>query len=482
MQHEEVSNILTTKSFINNEWIGQSLDRFLYVNHRYDQTRIARIHFADDREVEFAISSATIAFETFKKTSVPERREILEKIKEALKNEREKFVNLIVSEAGKPFDYANAEVDRAIAVIDAAIHELMTDTGFTVPLNYPPAVGKTGIVKKYPIGPILAISPYNFPLNLALHKIIPAIATGNTVILKPSPDTPLTALAFASLCKKIGLPAGVLNVVICENFEAEKMVTDDRIKMLSFTGSALVGWKLKSLAGKKKVTLELGGNAAAIVDRSASIEEVAKSLSYGAFLYAGQICISTQRIYVDNQVFDQFVEYFVEATKELSIGNPHEKGVVVGPLINEHHLHRIHTWVEEAKNAGAKILLGGSILDIKHNIYAPTVITGTKPGMKVLDEEVFGPVVVIERVQFFDEVIAEINRSRYGLQASLFTNQLSQIKYAEDNLEVGALIINSIPGLRIDSMPYGGIKDSGLGREGVKYAMDEMREPRLLVY
>lgn len=479
---DEAANLLTTKSFINNEWIGQSADRFLYVTQRYDQTRLARIYNASEKEVEFAITSAVNAFETFKKTTIPERRELLEKIKEALKIEREKFVNLIVSEAGKPFDYANSEVDRAIALIDAAIHELMVDTGTVIPMNYPPAVGKTAMTKKYPIGPILAISPFNFPLNLALHKIIPAIATGNTIILKPSPDTPLTALAFASLCKKVGLPAGVLNVVICENFEAEKMVTDDRIKMLSFTGSALVGWKLKTLAGKKKVTLELGGNAAAIVDRSSNIEEVAKNLSYGAFLYAGQICISTQRIYVDNQVFDQFVETFIQATKELSIGNPHEKGVVVGPVISEHHLHRIHEWVEEAKNAGAQILLGGEILDQKHHLYAPTVITGTKPGMKVLDEEIFGPVVVIERVQFFDEVISEINRSRYGLQASLFTNQLSQIKYAEEHLEVGALIINNVPGFRIDSMPYGGVKDSGLGREGVKYAMDEMREPRLLVY
>lgn len=479
---EDHPALLSTKSFINNEWMGISLDRFLYVTQKYDQNKIAKIPLACDEEVEFAIATSAKAFLEFKKTSVPVRRELLEKIKEALKNEREKFVNLIVSEGGKPIDYANAEIDRAVLLIDSCIHELMVDVGEVVAMNYPPAIGKTAHTKKFPIGPILAISPFNFPLNLALHKIIPAIATGNTVILKPSLETPLTALAFASLCKKIGLPPGVLNVVVCENYAAEKMVTDDRIKMLSFTGSAQVGWKLKTLAGKKKVTLELGGNAAAIVDRSCNLEEVVKSLSYGAFLYAGQICISTQRIYVDNQIFDQFVEQFIMVTKELVIGNPHEQGTVVGPLISEHHLHRVHNWVEEAKRLGAEVLLGGEIIDFKHHIYAPTVITGTKPGMKVLDEEIFGPVVVIERVQFFDEVIAEINRSRFGLQASLFTNQLSQIKYAEEHLEVGALIINSIPGFRIDSMPYGGVKDSGLGREGVKYAMDEMREPRLLVY
>lgn len=480
--NDEAISILTTKSFINNEWMGKSTERFFYVTNRYEQNHIARIIYADSEEVEYAITSSILAFEHFKKWSIPERRELLEKIKEALKAEREKFVNLITSEAGKPIDYSHAEVDRAIALIDATIHELMVDAGMVIPMNYSPAVGKMAVTKKYPIGPILAISPFNFPLNLALHKIIPAIATGNTVLLKPSLETPLTALAFASLCKKVGLPPGVLNVVICENFEAEKMVTDDRIKMLSFTGSAEVGWKLKTLAGKKKVTLELGGNAAAIVDRSSHLEEVAKSLSYGAFLYAGQICISTQRIYVDNHVFDQFVDLFITATKNLKIGSPHEAGVVIGPVISEHHLYRIHQWVNDAKKLGAKILLGGDILDQKFHMYPPTILTETAPGMKVLDEEIFGPVVVIERVQFFDEVISEINRSRYGLQASLFTNQLSQIKYAEEHLEVGALIINSIPGFRIDSMPYGGVKDSGLGREGVKYAMDEMRESRLLVY
>ncbi len=479
---DENANLLTTKSFINNEWVGKNTERYFYVNHRYDNNSIARIIYADSEEVERAISSSVDAFKIFKKSTILERRNYLEKIKDAIHIERDKFINLIVSEAGKPIDYASAEIDRAIALIDACIHEMMVDVGEVVPMNYPPAIGKTALTKKHPIGPILAISPFNFPLNLALHKIIPAIATGNTIILKPSLDTPLTALAFASLCKKIGLPAGVLNIVICENFEAEKMVTDDRIKMLSFTGSAEVGWKLKTLAGKKKVTLELGGNAAAIVDRSCQLEEVAKSLCNGAFLYAGQICISTQRIYVDDQVFDQFIELFVSFTKNLKIGSPHESGIMLGPVINEHHLYRIHKWVTEALDLGASIILGGEIIDQKHHIYAPTIITNAKPGMRVLDEEIFGPVVIIERVQFFDEVIKEINRSRFGLQASLFSNQLSQIKYAEEHLEVGALIINSIPGFRIDSMPYGGVKDSGLGREGVRYTMDEMRESRLLVY
>lgn len=479
---ENAAPILQTKSFIHNEWHGDENRPALIVKNKFEQIPIAKIPLASHEEIEQAIKSSHQAFLEFRKTSVLERKELLEKLFAALKLERDKFVNLIISEAGKPHDYAQAELDRALTIIDVAIHELMVSRGEVVPMNHPPGIGRTALTKKYPIGPILAISPFNFPLNLALHKIIPAIAMGNTVILKPSPQTPLTALAFASLCKKVGLPPGVLNVVICDNHGAEVLVRDERLKMLSFTGSADIGWKLKAMAQKKKVVLELGGNAAAIVDRTTNIPETAKALATGAFLYAGQICISTQRIYVDEFIFDQFVEEFKLHTSELKIGSPAQKGTIVGPIIDRSHLERIHQWIGEAKDLGAEIILGGEVLDADHLLYPPTIITNTKPGMKVVDEEIFGPVVIIEKVKYFDEVIREINLSRYGLQASLFTNQLSQIKYAEEHLEVGALIINAIPGFRLDSMPYGGVKDSGLGREGVKYAMEEMCEARLLVY
>lgn len=479
---ENAAPVLQTKSFIHNEWVGDETKPSLIVKNKFEQIPIAKIPLASQDDIEKAIQSSLAAFLHFKNTTALERKDLLEKLFSALKLEREKFINLIISEAGKPHDYASAEIDRALTIIDVAIHELMLNRGEVIPMNHPPGIGRTALTKKYPIGPILAISPFNFPLNLALHKIIPALATGNTVILKPSPQTPLTALAFASLCKKVGVPAGVLNVVVCDNAGAEILVRDERIKMLSFTGSADIGWKLKAMAGKKKVVLELGGNAAAIVDRTANITETAKALATGAFLYAGQICISTQRIYVDELIFDQFVVEFKQHTSELKIGNPEEKGVIVGPVIDRGHLERIHHWIQEAKDLGAEILMGGEILDLNHHLYPPTILTNTKRGMKVVDEEVFGPVVIIEKVKYFDEVIREINLSRYGLQASLFTNQLSQIKYAEEHLEVGALIINAIPGFRLDSMPYGGVKDSGLGREGVKYAMEEMCESRLLVY
>ena len=475
-------DVLQAKSFINNEWIGHSTTNILSVKNKYDQNIIATIPYADASEVQFAIANSVQGFQSYSKCSAEERRDFLLKIKEGLSAEKEKFINLIVSEAGKPLDYAKMEIERSLNLLQIAANEAMKLTGEMVPMDYGAGVGKTAFTKRVPIGPILAISPFNFPLNLVLHKVAPALAAGCSVLLKPSPYTPLTALALASLCKRIGLPAGVLNVVICKNEEADLMLRDDRLKMLTFTGSADVGWQLKSRAGKKKVALELGGNAAVIVDRSANLDEAAKSIAHGTFLYSGQICISTQRIYVDHSIFDQFIEKFKMNVSEMKIGTPTESGVIVGPLIDRAHCERLHSWISEAKMKGAEVLFGGNVIDQEHNIFSPTLITNTQEDMKIVCEEAFGPMAIIEKVEYFDEVIRVVNRSRYGLQAGLFTNQISQMKYAQDNLEVGALIINGIPGFRVDSMPYGGVKDSGLGREGVRYTIEEMTEPRMLVY
>lgn len=478
----ENRDVLQAKSFINNEWVGHSTTNILVVKNKFDQTPLATVSYADSSEVQFAIANSVQAFQSYSKLSGAERRDYLLKIREGLFGERDKFINLIVSEGGKPLNYAIQEVERSILILQVAADEAIRVGGEVVPMDFGLGKGKSAATKNFPIGPILAISPFNFPLNLAMHKIAPALAVGCTVVLKPSPYTPLTALALASLCKRVGLPAGVLNVVVCKNEEASLMLKDERLKMLSFTGSAEVGWKLKSEAGKKKVTLELGGNAAVIVDRSANLDEAAKAIAMGAYNYSGQVCISVQRIYVDHGVFDEFLEKFKTEVGLLKIGNPSEEGVVVGPMIDRVHVDRIDSWVHEAKAAGAQVVFGGSVLNLEHNLYSPTLLTNTKADMKIVAEEAFGPIAIIEKVQYFDEVIREINRSRYGLQAGLFTNQISQMKYAHENLEVGALIINGVPGFRIDTMPYGGVKDSGFGREGVKYAMSEMVEPRLLVY
>ena len=475
-------DILQAKSFINNEWIGHSTTNILSVTNKFDQNIIATIPFADPSEVQFAISNSVQGFQTFSKLSAKDRHDFLIKIKEGLQHEKDKFINLIVSEAGKPIDYARGELERSCTVLQLAAEEALRNSGEVIPMDYGIGVGKTAFTKRIALGPVLAISPFNFPLNLALHKIAPALAAGCSVILKPSLFTPLTALALASLCKRIGLPPGVLNVVVCRNEEVELMLKDDRIKMLSFTGSADVGWNLKSKAGKKKVILELGGNAAVIVDRSANIDEAAKAIAFGAYNYSGQVCLSVQRIFVDQLIFDQFIEKFKFAVSELKMGSPAMEGVTIGPIIDRFHLERINSWITEACQKGAEVVFGGQVIDLNHNLFSPTLLTNTQEDMKVVSEEIFGPVAIIEKVQYFDEVIRVINRSRYGLQAGLFTNQISQMKYAHDNLEVGAVIINGIPGFRVDSMPYGGVKDSGLGREGVRSTINEMTEPRLLVY
>lgn len=475
-------DILAARSFINNEWIGHSTTDILSVTNKFDKNVIATIPYADAGEVQFAIANSVQGFQIYSKFSAMERRELILKIRDGLILEKEKFVNLIVSEAGKPIDYARAEIERSLMILQLSADEAIRMNGESVPMDYGAGVGKTALTRRFPIGPILAISPFNFPLNLVLHKVGPALACGCSVILKPSPFTPLTALALASLCKRIGLPPGVLNVVICKNEEAELILKDERIKMLSFTGSADVGWNLKALAGKKKVVLELGGNASVIVDRSANLDEAAKAIAFGSYNYAGQTCISVQRIFVDHSIYDVFLEKFKTATSELQMGHPGKVGVTVGPLIDRAHLERQVEWLSEARHQGAHILFGGEIIDLERNLLAPTLVTNTQENMKIVSEEVFGPIAVIEKVQYFDEVIRVINRSRYGLQAGLFTNQISQMKYAHEHLEVGALIVNGVPGFRIDSMPYGGVKDSGLGREGVRYAMEEMTEPRLLVY
>jgi glyceraldehyde-3-phosphate dehydrogenase (NADP+) len=289
-------------------------------------------------------------------------------------------------------------------------------------------------------------------------------------------------LAFAALVEAAGYPAGAVNILACDIPVAEKMVTDPRIKMLSFTGSPQVGWHLKNICGCKKVTLELGGNAAVIVDSSADLPHAARLTARGAFLYAGQICISTQRVYVCQPVFNQFVNLLIEETNRIVSGDPSNPEVINGPLIDKHHFDRIDNWVTEAKNGGAHVLTGGTAIAPDQHIYAPTLLTKTRSDMKVVCEEVFGPVAIVEPVPDFVDALDKTNDSQFGLQAGVFTQRIDHMKLAHESLEVGAVIINNIPGFRIDNMPYGGVKASGLGREGLKYAIEEMTEPRLLVY
>jgi glyceraldehyde-3-phosphate dehydrogenase (NADP+) len=473
--------IIRNKNFINGEW-HQSAEKKLKVVNKYNQELISEVNMASEEQVELAITSAKKSFDIMKSLSIGERVSFLDKLRYELKNKEEDFINLIIAETGKPRGYAKMEIQRCLDTLETASREAYSFAGEVIPIDYSNGTGKTAFTKRVPIGIVAAISPFNFPLNLALHKIAPAISTGNPIILKPAPQSPLTALAFASLVEKVGLPKGSVNILIADIPIAEKLITDKRIKLLSFTGSPEIGWKLKNIAGKKKVQLELGGNAAAIVDENSDWEKAAKMLAIASFLYAGQICISTQRIYVKSIIFDDFTRILISESKKIKSGNPDILGNHNGPMISKTHLQRVKSWIDEAKSQGANILLGGNILSEKNNLFEPTILANTDVTMKVNSEEAFAPLVVVEKFEDFDDAIKLVNESKFGLQASVFTNNFENIKIAHNELEVGAVVINDIPGFRIDSMPYGGVKDSGLGREGLKYAMFEYTEPRMLIY
>ncbi len=467
------------KNYINGEFFDSG-DIF-NVYDKYSGKLLAKVSIANENLIEKAMESNRKAFSIMNNYSAGKRASFLEKIYHLLEEQKEDFARLIALEAGKPIGYARSEVTRALDNIQTGIRETYHFTGETVPMDYLNGTGKTAYTIRQPSGPVLAITPFNFPLNLALHKIIPAIAVGTSITVKPAPQAPLTLLKFAELIHQAGLPKGAVNILFTDNRHSQKMVEDERYKILSFTGSDKVGWFLKSLSGKKKVLLEMGGNAAAIVDETADIQRAARKLVYGSFLNAGQICISTQRIFVQKKIYDSFVELFIEETKKVKSGSPLDEEVINSSMISKQDLLRIDQWVKEAKEKGAKVLYGGEILDEKANIYMPTVLRDTNNQMKVYTEEAFAPVVLIEPYSGFNEAVEKVNDSRYGLQAGVFSNHLPHVLQAQKELEVGGVIINEVPGFRIDSMPYGGVKDSGMGREGARYVMQEYTEPKLIV-
>lgn len=476
------TDILKKANFINGLWYDEGSGDVLTVVDKYSRDVMANLPMATAGQMEEAIASAVRVFEEVRKWSAGQRSEYLQRVHDLLSRHRDAFVELIVKEAGKPLSYAKNEVSRCLTTISTAASEALRFDGEVVPIDHGAGEGKTAFTKRVPIGPIACITPFNFPGNLVLHKVAPALAVGCPVIVKPAPQAPLTALALAGLFEEAGYPAGAINVLVCDIAVAEKLVIDERIRMLSFTGSDKVGWYLKAKAGKKRVALELGGNASVIIDESADLVSAAKTVARGAYLYAGQVCISTQRIFVHEKVYDRFNELLLPEIKSLKTGNPSEADVAVGPIIDDGHLERIKSWVDEATAAGATVLTGGHIVDEKHNLFEPTLLANAQDNMKVSSDEVFGPVATIERVKDFDAAIRRANSSRYGLQAGVFTNDFAHVKQAHEQLEVGGIMINNAPGFRVDSMPYGGVKDSGLGREGVRYAMEEMTEPRLIVY
>lgn len=451
----------------------------LVVTNPYDNSVVGETYLAGNDELEKAINKALEVKDQMRDLPSFKKYEILKKIAEGINDKKDELALILSREAGKPLKYALGEIDRAIQVFIIAAEESKRLPKEYFSIDWTPAgEGKEGLVKYFPVGLIAGIAPFNFPLNLAVHKIAPAIASGNPIILKPARSTPLSVLELAKIIDKTELPKGAFSVLAMDREAGNQLVTDSRIQMLSFTGSPAVGWKMKANSGKKKVALELGGNAGVIVSENADIELAVKKCLIGSFAYSGQVCIHVQRIYVHESIFDNFIQNFIEGTKKLKFGAPEELSTDISVMIDEENAIRVENWVNDAVSEGAKILFGGKR---EGTYFEPTIITNTKKEMKVCSLEVFGPVVTIEKYTYFSESIKEVNDSEFGLQAGIFTNLISEMNQAFNELEVGGVIINDVPTFRVDHMPYGGVKNSGFGREGVKYSIFEMLEPKLLV-
>ncbi|MFN3739095.1 MAG: aldehyde dehydrogenase family protein [Thermodesulfovibrionales bacterium] len=454
-------------------------DNYIEVKNPYSGEVIASVSEVSREVFERAVEEASGSERLMAGLPSYRKSEILQKIAEMLLQRKEEFAKTITLENGKPIIESRTEVERASLTFRIASEEASRIKGDFIRLDRNQfSERRWGIITRFPLGVVLGITPFNFPLNLVAHKIAPAIAAGNPVIIKPSSKTPLTAVRLGELLIEAGIPEGCLSILPCPSKIVEEFITDKRIKVLSFTGSASVGWKLKKLAFDKKVLLELGGNAGVLIDRDCNLEYAIKRTVTGAFSYAGQICISVQRIYVHRDIYDRFLEGFLKSVASLKMGDPFDESVQICPMIDEENARRIEEWVNEALDNGARLLCGGRR---KGNFYEPTVITNVKPDMRISCEEVFGPVVTVTEVKTFEEGVKAINDSIYGLQAGVFTNNIQNAFYAFENLEVGGVIINDIPTYRIDHMPYGGVKGSGSGREGLRYAIEEMTELRLMV-
>ncbi|MEP6918933.1 MAG: aldehyde dehydrogenase family protein [Acidobacteriota bacterium] len=455
---------------------GEPLD----VRNPFDNSVIGRTWLAGDAEFERAVQAAEGAAGAMRAMPAHARASILMAISAELDRNREQIARILAGEAGKALKDATIETERAAMTFHVAAEEARRLGGDAIPMDLAPHGERhLAITRRFPIGPVAAISPFNFPLNLTAHKIAPAIAAGNPIVLKPATKTPLSALRLGELATRAGLPAGAISVLPMARRTGDRLVTDPRFKLLTFTGSSAVGWDMKNRAGKKKVILELGGNAAVIVDESADLDAAARRIAAGGFALAGQSCISVQRVYVHDRVFEPFAARLVPLVEALKVGDPLDPATDVGPMIEEAEAARVEAWVAEAVAAGARILTGGRRLG--GALYAPTVMRDIPADAKICAEEVFAPLVGLYRFSTFDNALAAVNDSRYGLQAGIFTSDLEHALQAFDTLEVGGVIVNDVPTWRIDHMPYGGVKDSGLGREGPRYTIEEMTELKLLV-
>lgn len=460
------------------EWL--KTDNPIEVRSPYNGDLVAVVHLGGADLVEKAIQTAHEAFQITRKIPSWKRTEILEKISEGIKANREKFTRAIAMEAGKPAKTARAEVDRAIFTFKVAAEEARRIYGEIVPLDWLPGnENRIAHIRRVPRGPVIGITPFNFPLNLVAHKVAPAIAAGNPIIIRPATQTPVSSLLLGEIALEAGWTQGGMQVLPTRTADAKAFIEDERIKKLSFTGSPAVGWMLKSQAGQKAVALELGGNAGTIVNHDADIPYAAERVAWGAFSYAGQSCISVQRVYVHEDRYDEFVSLLIPKIEALKVGDPLDEATDVGPVIDMEAADRIAAWIDEAIAEGGTVLTGNKR---DGNLWHPTVMADIREDMKVACMEIFGPMMSLFKFSDPLEAIRAVDDSSFGLQAGLFTNDMELVNVAFDELEVGGIMVNDISTYRIDHMPYGGVKSSGFGREGLRYAIEEMTEMKLLTF
>jgi acyl-CoA reductase-like NAD-dependent aldehyde dehydrogenase len=451
----------------------------LEVVDKFTDKTVSRVALADARTLDRAIAAAAAAAGPMRRMASWRRKAVLKHLLARCTERREELADVLVVEAGKPIQFARGEVARLLDTVELAAEESTRIMGEVLPLDIGErSSGYRGMWRRVPIGPCGFITPWNFPLNLVAHKIAPAIACGCPFVLKPASYTPISALILGEILTETDLPEGAFSILPMRSRDAAAFAEDERIKKLSFTGSAEVGWDLRDRARKKHVTLELGGNAAVIIERDADVEDAIKRCIFGGYYQSGQSCISVQRILVHREIYNAFRDKFVKAVKQIAVGDPRDEKTFVGPIISEDDAKRIEQSIKRAVEQGGRLLCGGSR---DGRLVQPAVLENVPHDADASCQEIFGPVTLLESFDVFDKALAAVNDSRYGLQAGVFTRDIGRIQRAWDELEVGGVMINEVPSFRVDSMPYGGVKDSGLGREGIRWAIESMTEPRLLV-
>jgi acyl-CoA reductase-like NAD-dependent aldehyde dehydrogenase len=462
---------------VNGDW--RTGDGTFEVHSPFDGSVVAELGVPTEADVEEAAATAASTFEESKKLPVWARSEALDHISKRLGETIPENAELIAREGGKPLKWATVEATRAVSTFRWASEVIRHGDDELMRLDTEQSLGsRVGILRRFPLGPVLGITPFNFPLNLVAHKVAPALGVGAPIVVKPASATPIGSLRLAEFFSETDLPKGMYQVLPVSSKVADGMARDERYRKISFTGSSEIGWYLKGLDPKKRVTLELGGNAGVIVHSDADLDLAAQRIAFGGYYQAGQSCISVQRVLVASEVYDEFTERLVKQVESLKVGDPMDPTVDVGPVIQQKEVERIDAWVKEAVSEGAKVLTGG---EGDGPFYQPTLIADVEPEMKVCKEEIFGPVVTISPYQTFEDALRIVSDSRYGLQAGVFTNDINRAFDAHRSLDVGGVIVNDVSAFRADQMPYGGSKDSGFGREGLRFAMEEMTEPRIMV-